>query len=201
MHKSKNYDMATQVAMDKLMPKPIQITISMQGGGGLRGLGERPVSSVYGRPIPRTIYRVSGGDIGTDDSFIGGYTDEYAGVQQGSYPDIETQRVHGTSPHDIYRHGEAYGKPPGSQPAASAGLDDYRDDGQPDPEMQKRIEAYRQEGLRGMMQGGFKSPQAYRDYMSNWKSEAEKSRSDAYWAQNPYGNWVTETFGVQKELL
>ena len=33
MHKSKNYDMATQVAMDKLMPKPIQITISMQGGG------------------------------------------------------------------------------------------------------------------------------------------------------------------------
>ena len=198
MHKSKNYDMATQVAMDKLMPKPIQITISMQGGGGLRGLGERPVSSVYGRPIPRTIYRVSGGDIGTDDSFIGGYTDEYAGVQQGSYPDIETQRVHGTSPHDIYRHGEAYGKPPGSQPAASTGLDDYGDDGQPDPEMQKRIEAYRQQGLRGMMQGGFKSPQAYRDYMSNWKSEAEKSRSDAYWAENPYGNWVTETFGGTK---
>ena len=61
MHKSKNYDMATQVAMDKLMPKPIQITISMQGGGGLRGLGERPVSSVYGRPIPRTVYRQGGG--------------------------------------------------------------------------------------------------------------------------------------------
>ena len=65
MHKSKNYDMATEVAMDKLMPKPIQITISMQGGGGLRGLGERPVSSVYGRPIPRTIYRqYGGGDLG-----------------------------------------------------------------------------------------------------------------------------------------
>ena len=61
MHKSKNYDMATQVAMDKLMPKPIQITISMQGGGGLRGLRERPVSSVYGRPIPRTVYRQGGG--------------------------------------------------------------------------------------------------------------------------------------------
>ena len=61
MHKSKNYDMATEVAMDKLMPKPIQITISMQGGGGLRGLGERPISSVYGRPIPRTIYRATGG--------------------------------------------------------------------------------------------------------------------------------------------
>ena len=57
--------MATEVAMDKLMPKPIQITISMQGGGGLRGLGERPVSSVYGRPIPRTIYRqYGGGDLG-----------------------------------------------------------------------------------------------------------------------------------------
>ena len=63
MHKSKNYDMATQVAMDKLMPKPIQITISMQGGGGLSGLGERPISSVYGRPIPRTIYRDNGGGI------------------------------------------------------------------------------------------------------------------------------------------
>ena len=53
--------MATQVAMDKLMPKPIQITISMQGGGGLRGLENRPVSSVYGRPIPRTVYRQGGG--------------------------------------------------------------------------------------------------------------------------------------------
>ena len=63
MHKSKNYDMATQVAMDKLMPKPIQITISMQGGGGLRGLGDRPISSVYGKPIPRTVYRDNGGGI------------------------------------------------------------------------------------------------------------------------------------------
>lgn len=63
MHKSKNYDMATEVAMDKLMPKPIQITISMQGGGGLTGLGERPLTSVYGRPIPRTIYRDNGGGI------------------------------------------------------------------------------------------------------------------------------------------
>jgi hypothetical protein len=63
MHKSKNYDMATQVAMDKLMPKPIQITISMQGGGGLTGLGDRPLTSVYGRPIPRTIYRDNGGGI------------------------------------------------------------------------------------------------------------------------------------------
>jgi len=64
MHKSKNYDMATEVAMDKLMPKPIQITISMQGGGGLSGLGERPISSVYGRPIPRTTYRYNGGGFG-----------------------------------------------------------------------------------------------------------------------------------------
>jgi len=63
MHKSKNYDMATEVAMDKLMPKPIQITISMQGGGGLTGLGDRPLTSVYGRPIPRTIYRDNGGGI------------------------------------------------------------------------------------------------------------------------------------------
>ena len=88
MHKSKNYDMATQVAMDKLMPKPIQITISMQGGGGLRGLGERPVSSVYGRPIPRTIYRVSGGEIDPEGNVIaGGYGDYEAGVQQESSDD------------------------------------------------------------------------------------------------------------------
>ena len=47
----------------------------------------------------------------TDDEgnvIAGGYGDYEAGVQQESYPDIETQRVHGTSPHDIYRHGEAY---------------------------------------------------------------------------------------------
>jgi len=43
MHKSKNYDMATQVAMDKLMPKPIQISISMKGGGGLSSISE-PIS-------------------------------------------------------------------------------------------------------------------------------------------------------------
>ena len=79
MHKSKNYDMATEVAMDKLMPKPIQITISMQGGGGLRGLGERPISSVYGRPIPRTIYRQYGGGP-VIRRFMGGYSDVDAGV-------------------------------------------------------------------------------------------------------------------------
>ena len=43
MHKSKNYDMATQVAMDKLMPKPIQISISMKGGGGLSSIN-KPIS-------------------------------------------------------------------------------------------------------------------------------------------------------------
>ena len=79
MHKSKNYDMATEVAMDKLMPKPIQITISMQGGGGLRGLGERPISSVYGRPIPRTIYRYNGGGFG--------YTQEDVETMQASPSD------------------------------------------------------------------------------------------------------------------
>jgi hypothetical protein len=97
MHKSKNYDMATEVAMDKLMPKPIQITISMQGGGGLRGLGERPISSVYGRPIPRTIYRDNGGPI--IRRFMGGYSDVDAGVEEvtgvsdiGGEPIPEEQR-------------------------------------------------------------------------------------------------------------
>jgi len=207
MHKSKNYDMATQVAMDKLMPKPIQITISMQGGGGLRGLGERPVSSVYGRPIPRTIYRQYGGmsDWGISSADMeaaystGAFGPELAQESFFDPPDIESQRVHGTSPHDFKTHGEAYGKPPGSQPAASSGLDDFTGvGGQPSPEMQRRKEIRRQEGLRGMMQGGFDSPQAYRDYMRDWESEAAKSKSDAYWAKNPYGNWVTETFGGTK---
>jgi hypothetical protein len=114
-------------------------------------------------------------------------------------PDVESQRVHGTSPFDIYRHGEAYGKPPGSREQISArdtSLSDFTGVGeQPSPEMQRRMERHRQEGLRGMIQGGFDSPEAYRDYMNKWKSEAEKSRSDAYWAEYPYGNWVTETFG------
>ena len=82
MHKSKNYDMATQVAMDKLMPKPIQITISMQGGGGLRGLGDRPLTSVYGRPIPRTIYRQYGG--GAEFGMVG---DEIVGAESWDYPE------------------------------------------------------------------------------------------------------------------
>jgi hypothetical protein len=50
----------------------------MQGGGGLRGLGERPISSVYGRPIPRTIYRDNGGPV--IRRFMGGYSDVDAGV-------------------------------------------------------------------------------------------------------------------------
>ena len=64
MHKSKLYDMAAQIAVDKLAPKPVHITISMQGGGGISSI-ELAV-----------IKRVSGGDIGD----IGGYTDIEAGV-------------------------------------------------------------------------------------------------------------------------
>jgi len=69
MHKSKLYDMAAKIAVDKLAPKPIHIAISMQGGGSLSSI-ELPV-----------IKRVSGGDIGDDGSFIGGYTDADAGVE------------------------------------------------------------------------------------------------------------------------
>ena len=61
--------MAGDMAMDKLRPKPdISFTISMKGGGGLPSIGDFPI-----------IKRVSGGDIMGDD-FIGGYTDEMAGV-------------------------------------------------------------------------------------------------------------------------
>jgi len=56
--------MATQIAMEKLMPKPkVQVTISMQGGGGLAGLGDRPI-------IRR---------------FAGGYTDKDAGVTPDTF--------------------------------------------------------------------------------------------------------------------
>jgi hypothetical protein len=77
MHKSKLYDMAAQIAVDKLVPKPVHITISMQGGGGLSNI-ELPV-----------IKRVSGGDIGDTGEFIGGYTDAYAGVDYNERTDDE----------------------------------------------------------------------------------------------------------------
>jgi len=88
MNKSKYFDMAGDIAASKLMPRPeVQVTISMQRGGGLGSLNEKPISSAYGRPIPRTIYRVSGGDIGDDGSFIGGYTDVDAGYPSGPVGD------------------------------------------------------------------------------------------------------------------
>ena len=53
MHKSKLYDMAGEIAMDKLMPKPVEITISMRGGGGISSLNEN------------IVYRQGGGPPGT----------------------------------------------------------------------------------------------------------------------------------------
>ncbi len=98
MHKSKYMNMAGDVAMNKLMPKPdISITISMAGGGGLSSIAPRmniggqpyrlsyidPRQAKVGGPVIR---RVSGGDMmdadsfGQDGDFFGGYTDEMAGV-------------------------------------------------------------------------------------------------------------------------
>jgi len=54
MHKSKLYDMAGEIAMDKLVPKPIHIAISMQGGGGISSLNEN------------IVYRQGAGRIVTD---------------------------------------------------------------------------------------------------------------------------------------
>ena len=217
--------------------------VHRQGGGGMiTSVYGKPIPRYTYRDNGRPVIRRFGGggysdeDAGVEETSYGGGVEDWgissadmeAAYSTGAFgpevaeksffdpPDIEDQRVHGTSPHDIYRHGEAYGKPPGSQPAEPTGLDDYRDRDQnfiesiiglftnkpkglqPSPEMQRRMEAYRQEGLRGMMQGGFKSPQAYRDYMQNWATEAEKARSDAYWDQYPQGHWVTETHGGTK---
>ena len=98
MHKSKYMNMAGDVAMNKLMPKPdISITISMAGGGGLSSIAPRmniggqpyrlsyidPRQAKVGGPVIR---RVSGVDLmdadsfGQDGDFFGGYTDEMAGV-------------------------------------------------------------------------------------------------------------------------
>ena len=61
MNKSKYFDMAGDIAASKLMPRPeVQVTISMQRGGGLN---EKPISSAYGRPIPRFVYRDKGGGL------------------------------------------------------------------------------------------------------------------------------------------
>jgi len=81
MYKSKLYDMAAKIAMDKLVPKPVHITISMQGGGGLSNI-ELPV-----------IKRVSGGDIGNTGEFIGGYTDAYAGADYNERTDDEPATI------------------------------------------------------------------------------------------------------------
>lgn len=91
-------NMAGDMAMTKLMPKPdISITISMAGGGGLSSIAPRmniggqpyrlsyidPRQAKVGGPVIR---RVSGGDMmdadsfGQDGDFFGGYTDEMAGV-------------------------------------------------------------------------------------------------------------------------
>jgi hypothetical protein len=71
MHKSQYMNIASQMAMEKLQ-KPVTVTITMKGGGGLSSLRDFPI-----------IKRVSGGDV-VDGDFIGGYTDEMAGVE----PDI-----------------------------------------------------------------------------------------------------------------
>ena len=80
MHKSKNYDMATQVAMDKLMPKPIQISISMKGGGGLSGIGEK------------VIYRQSGGgaEFGLVDDVVEGAHMRWGQTDRGTGQDDPT---------------------------------------------------------------------------------------------------------------
>ena len=79
MHKSKYMNMAGDVAMNKLMPKPdISITISMAGGGGLSSMAPRmniggqpyklsyidPKQAAIGKPI---VYRQTSGAI--DDDF------------------------------------------------------------------------------------------------------------------------------------
>ena len=79
MHKSKYMNMAGDVAMNKLMPKPdISITISMAGGGGLSSIAPRmniggqpyklsyidPKQAAIGKPI---VYRQTSGAI--DDDF------------------------------------------------------------------------------------------------------------------------------------
>ena len=88
MNKSKYFDMAGNIAASKLMPRPeVQVTISMQRGGGLGSLNEKPISSAYGRPIPRFIYREDGGPV--IKRFGGGstYTDADAGYPAGPVGD------------------------------------------------------------------------------------------------------------------
>ena len=61
--------MAAKIAVDKLVPKPIHIAISMQGGGGLSNLNEN------------IVYRYNGGGFGFTEQDVeamdkwGGYTD------------------------------------------------------------------------------------------------------------------------------
>ena len=208
--------------------------VHRQGGGGMiTSVHGKPIPRYTYRDNGGPVIRRFGGggysdeDAGVEETSYGGGVEDWgisaadmeAAYSTGAFgpelakesffnpPDIESQREHGSSPHDVIRHGEAYGKPPGSQEQSASdyylggdtSLSDFTGvGGQPSPEMKRRGEIRRQQGLRGMIQGGFDSPKSYRDYMNHWKKAAEKERSDRYWAENPSGRWVTENYGGTK---
>ena len=108
MHKSKYMNMAGDMAMTKLMPKPdISITISMAGGGGLSSMAPRmniggqpyrlsyidPKQAAIGKPV---VYRQTSGGV-ADESYGVDSDYDWNWADEGQYAyDFET----GTDPDD-----------------------------------------------------------------------------------------------------
>ena len=108
MHKSKYMNMAGDMAMTKLMPKPdISITISMAGGGGLSSMAPKmniggqpyrlsyidPKQAAIGKPV---VYRQTSGGV-ADESYGVDSDYDWNWADEGQYAyDFET----GTDPDD-----------------------------------------------------------------------------------------------------
>ena len=111
MHKSKYMNMAGDMAMTKLMPKPdISITISMAGGGGLSSMAPRmniggqpyklsyidPQQAAIGKPI---VYRQTSGAIDDDfDQEDIDYGSAFLGISQNLVDEGADPGEDGTGP-------------------------------------------------------------------------------------------------------
>ena len=111
MHKSKYMNMAGDMAMTKLMPKPdISITISMAGGGGLSSMAPRmniggqpyklsyidPKQAAIGKPI---VYRQTSGAIDDDfDQEDIDYGSAFLGISQNLVDEGADPGEDGTGP-------------------------------------------------------------------------------------------------------
>ena len=90
--------MAGEIAMDKLMPKPVEITISMRGGGGLSDLNDsiningQPHRLVWANPKEEGVLKDMGGSgkevLGKPAYFYDAGLDAYPDYNEAAFMDI-----------------------------------------------------------------------------------------------------------------